>query len=263
MGVRLKLFAWLFGAILSLHWQRAAGAVEAPFYAQCRKFLPIADTFAQECLQRARPFTRTFFPSGGSVGEAESYSTYFKSLAEPSHFLLGCVLDFKHKINFVGLYYAARPTDMARFEEYGIVFVDPNDNVGVAIDGDRHTLIAVRQFVTDVVPPRLTGRPKNCEDAQIETIDGASATAHQRFRKIDKKQMEYCSGTACRTVSYTTLLGMHSVPLVYSHHDVFLIDANGVLMIKDAFLENICSAKKGNTAGFFNLIYEACPQKPK
>ena len=97
-----------------------AAAAEPPFYAQCHKLLPMADDFAQECLQKARSFSRTFYPSGGSRGEAESYSTYFKALDAPSHFVLGCVLDFKNKINFVGLYYTAQPLDMSRLDDYRI-----------------------------------------------------------------------------------------------------------------------------------------------
>jgi hypothetical protein len=167
--------------------------------------------------------------------------------------LLGCVLDSKHKISFVGLFYSARPLDMSKFDDYEIVFIDPNDNVGVLIDGVQNTLIAVRQFVSDRIPPRLRGRPQNCEDAKIETTDSGSATAHERFRKVNSKQMEYCSGTACRVVSYTTVLGEHNAPLVYAHHDVFLVDANGVLMIKDDFFENACNANRSDSSSIYNI----------
>jgi hypothetical protein len=150
--------------------------------------------------------------------------------------LLGCVLDFKHKINLAGPFYSPRPLDMSHFADYKIVFIDPNDNVGLQIDGAQNTLIAARQFVTKVIPPRLTGRPKNCEEAHIEAIDGANATAHERLRKIDKAQLEYCSGDYCQVGSYSTFLGVHEVPVVYAEHDLFLIDGNGVLMIKAKLL---------------------------
>jgi hypothetical protein len=235
-------------------------AAESAFYSQCHKSLPIADEFAQECLKRARPFSRTFYPSGGNTGEVESYSAYFQSLDAPSHFVLGCVLDFKHNINFAGLFYSPQPLDMSRFAESKIVFIDPNDNVGLEIDGARNTLIAVRQFVTGVVPPRLTGRPKNCEDAHIETIDGAIATAHDRFRKIDKTQIEYCSGDYCQVGSYSTFFGAHEVPIVYAEYDLFLIDGDGVLRIKAGYYEKACSTWKGGAAGAYNIIFEMCPK---
>jgi hypothetical protein len=236
---------------------------EAAFYTQCHKLLPSVDEFARTCLDRARSFSRTFYHSGGSRGEEETYSTYFQPLDAPSHFVLGCVLDHKHKINFAGLYYTARPLNMARFGDYDIVFIDPNDNVGLKIDDRQNTLMAVRQFVTGFVPPRLTGRPKNCEDPHIETIGNEIATAHERFRQIDLKQFEWCSGTACRTAPYITLLGAHSAPIIYAHDDVILIDAGGALMIREDFYNSVCSAKRGDAAGMFNIMFEMCAQQPK
>lgn len=194
-----------FGACLVVMTSYQPGtAAESSFYSQCHKLLPIADDFARECQERARPFSRTFYPSGGSRGEVESYSTYFKPLDAPSNFILGCVLNFKHKIGFIGLYYSAQPLDMARFDDYPIAFIDPDDNVGLQIDGARRTLPAVRQFVTDVIPPRLVGRPVNCEDPKIEELDGSNATAFVHFRKIDESEIEYCNGNYCRTGKYLT-----------------------------------------------------------
>jgi hypothetical protein len=180
-AMRFSLSRFSSGAFAVLVSCHAAIAAEAEFYSQCHKLFPVADDFAHECLQRARPFSRTFYPSGGSRGEVEAFSTYFKTLDAPSHFVLGCVLDFKHKISFAGLYYSAQPLDMARFNEYPIAFIDFDGNVGLKIDGAQHTLIAVRQFVTDVIPPRLRGRPQNCEDPRIETMNGSNATALHRF----------------------------------------------------------------------------------
>src|SRR4051794_41054484 len=151
--VPLSLARFLSGTFALLVSCQAALTAEPEFYAQCHKLLPVADDFARECQQRARPFSRTFYPSGGSRGELESYSTHFKTLDAPSNFVLGCVLDFKHKLSFVGLYFTARPLDMARFSDTQIAFIDPNANVGLQIDGVRHTLVAARQFATDVIPP--------------------------------------------------------------------------------------------------------------
>lgn len=245
---------------LSLHGSCAL-AEQTAFMTQCTKFLPRADEFSSVCLTRARTFSRTFYPGAGTRGEAEAYSTYFQQLDAPSHFLLGCVLDFKRKLNFVGIYYAAEPMDMARFDDYLIVFVDPNGNVGVSVAGVQHTLVAIRQLVTQIIPPRLQGRPKNCEDVQIETFNGVAANTHDRFRRIDKNEFEFCVGTACRTVSYSTFVREHSAQLVYADHDVFLIDANGALMIKNEYVDRVCSASRGNAAGLYNIIFEMCHQQ--
>jgi hypothetical protein len=233
--VPLSLGRFLGVTFLVLAFCRVATA-ESSFYAQCHKLLPIADDFAHECQQRARPFSRTFYPSGGSRGEVESYSTFFKALDAPSHFVLGCVLDFKHRISFAGLYYSALALDMAHFDDYQIAFIDPDDNVGFQIDGVQRSLVAVRQFVTDVIPAKLTGRPKNCEDPHIEAIDGSSAAALVHLRRIDQGRMEYCIGDYCRTVRYLTFGGVHEAPIIYTFYDLFLIDSNGVLMLKEPSL---------------------------
>jgi hypothetical protein len=258
-AMRFSLSRFLSSAFAVLVSCHVAIAAEAEFYSQCHKLFPVADDFAHECLQRARPFSRTFYPSGGNRGEAESFSTYFKALDAPSHFVLGCVLDFKHKISFAGLYYSAQPLDMARFNEYPIAFIDFDGNVGLKIDGAQHTLIAARQFVTDVIPPRLRGRPQNCEDPRIETMNGSNATALHRFRKIDENHMEYCYGNApCKIQRYSTFGGVHEVQVIYENHDLYLIDGNGVLMLREDYFKNICALKERDTAGVYNIIYEAC-----
>jgi hypothetical protein len=251
----IRLFS-ILSFVFSVH---LAIAGESAFNLQCHKLLPAADEFARECVQRARPFSRTFYPSGGNTGEVETYSVHFQKLDAPSNFLLGCVLDFKRKINFAGLFYSPKPLDMSAFGEYRVVFIDPNDNVGLEIGGTQNTLIAVRQFVTDVVPPRFKGRPKNCEEGYIETIDGANATTFERFRKIDESQIEYCSGDYCKVKLYSTFLGMHKVPGIYAEHDLFLIDGNGVLIIKTDYYEKVCATKKHDSAGAYNIIFEMCP----
>jgi hypothetical protein len=251
-----KIFCGVFLAALS-SVSFAVGA-ESLFYVQCHKLLPTADQFAADCLQRARPFSRTFYPSGGSSGEFESYSAYFRTLDATSHFLLGCVLDFKHKINFVGLYYSALPLDMSDFAKYKIAFIDPNDNVGLELDGSQNTLLAIRQFVTDVIPYRLKGRPKNCEDAHIETISGVDATTTEHFREIDADKFEYCIRAYCQLETYSVFFGLHRSALVYAEHDLILIDGDGILMIKAKYYQEACATWKGGTSGAYNIIFEMC-----
>lgn len=255
-------FRFLISA-LALSFAAETALAEPTFYAQCHRLLPFADEFAQDCLTRARPFSRVFYPGGGSRGEGETYSAHFRPLSEPSRFLLGCVLDFKRKINFLGLYYSARPLDMTRFNEYEIAFIDPSDNVGLTVDGAQATLVAVRQFVTSIVAPRLTGRPKNCEDPGIETIDDVKATALEHYRAVEPNQMEFCVGASCRIDSFRSFFGLHSAPIIYSNLNAFLIDANGVLLVRDKFLQNACGVQTKDSANLFNIIFEACPMYPR
>jgi hypothetical protein len=256
-------------SILVILSGQAANASEPAFFSQCHKLLPIADEFADRCLRRARSFSRTFYPGGGTRGEVESYSTYFHPLEAPSHFVLGCVLDFKHKINFAGLYYSAKPLDMNRFEEYGINFIDPNDNVGLEIEGASSTLVAIRQFVTDIIPARLAGQPKNCEEGVIETTDDSVATGYERVRQLSNDTMEICVGVTdpyCRELKYLFFVEKHQTPIVYSFNTFgvgqFLIDGNGAFMVQEQSYGNKCAWRR-DSASIFDVVREMCSQPEK
>jgi hypothetical protein len=254
------MIRFLIGVLVIISAQSAM-ASESSFYSQCHKLLPIADGFAERCQQRARPFSRTFYPCGGTRGEVESYSAYFHPLEARSHFVLGCVLDFKHKINFAGLYYSAKPLDMAHFDDYGITFIDPDDNVGLEIEARQHALVAVRQFVTDVIPPRLRGRPKNCEESTIETTKESVATGYERVRQISSDTLEICQYDYCRDLKYLFFVEKHQAPIVYSFDSFgvaqFLIDGNGAFMVQERSYKGVCGWPK-DSASIFDSVREMC-----
>ncbi|HTW54353.1 MAG TPA: hypothetical protein VME45_20865 [Stellaceae bacterium] len=250
-------------ALVTFFFARIATADEPAFYAQCHALLPIADDFAHDCLQQARPFSRTFYPGGGSRGEIESFSAYFRPLSAPSHFVLGCVLDFRHQIAFAGLYYTPRLLDMNGFSNYKIVFIDFQDNVGLDVDGVQTTFVAVRQFVTDVIPPRYNGRPKDCEEAGIEDIKGVKATSYYHIRALGHDEFEFCEGDFCKVSSYAILLGKHSVPVVYADWFpapwVLFIDGEGSLIIEANEFAEACKSWRRNLTSVYDLITEVCP----
>lgn len=239
-------------------------AAEPEFYSQCRKFLPRADDFAKECRERARPFSRTFYPSGGPRGETESYSAYFDTLSAPSHFVLGCILNFKHDLSFVGLYYTAQPLDMAHFDNDEIVSITPNDDVNLLIQGVQHTLIAARQFRTDEIPPRLKGAVANCENAGLETINGVNATAINgwHFRKLTDGKLEVCLADYCEAPhSYAVFFGPHDAPIVYALNKLILIDGDGTLLLQQQYYDNACKRWKSQPLDIYGIIYEMCGKK--
>ena len=233
-------------------------STEAAFYAQCHALLPIADEFAKECMQRAKPFSRTFYPSGGNRGEKESYSTYFKTLSAPSHFVLGCVLNFEHKLNFVGLYYTARPLDMSTFSEDKVVFIDPNDNVGLDADGIQTTFVAIRQFVTDTIPRRFPVIPKNCEDSGIDETSGSKATGLYHIRQLDDRRFQHCFADHCLIEMYRSFFGMHDAPIIYIIDWRIFIDANGILLLEEKFRDDACKSYKRNLPYVYDIVTEAC-----
>ena len=269
--MRLLELRLLIGVFVAVSGQTGMASASS-FYSQCHKLLPTADEFARECQQRARPFSRTFYPGGGARDEVESYSTYFRPLDAPSHFVLGCVLNFKHKINFAGLYYTAEPLDMSRFDEYGITFIDPNDDVGLEIGGTQHVFVPVRRFVTDLIPPPLGQSPKNCDEDAIETTKEAVATGYMRVRQMPDDIFEICRSLArdapyCREFKYLFFIEKHQAPIVYSFNTFgigqFFIDGEGAFMVQEKAYKDICEWKK-DSAQVSNVIREMCarPERP-
>src|SRR5690348_5679818 len=112
---------------------QTAYAVDAGFYARCASAYAVADAVAEKCKADARPFTRTFYPGGGSRGERESYRAYFPDSHGPQKFVLGCVLNSQDQLRFVGLYYSPHPVELSGKNDDPIIFVDPNSNVALNI----------------------------------------------------------------------------------------------------------------------------------
>jgi len=248
---------------ISIRFSAPAFADEGAFYEQCQKFLPIADQFASECLQRARPFGRTFYPSGGSRGERERFSAYFKPLDAPSRFVLGCVLNFKHELSFVGIYYSHKPIDMKDFDRYPIDFVDFDGNVGVDIDGRQLSLIAARQFATSTVPEHLHGISRNCDTAGIEYIHERVPTDPRTHFRYNGSDTMYYNGKEAIPIHINSFFGQHLRPLVYvdSLASVF-VDADGVLMLR-AFGNEIdpCLHQSRDARNIDNIFFETCAMK--
>ncbi len=131
------------------------------------------------------------------------------------------------------------------------------------IAGKQHTLLAARQFVTEIIPPRVKARPKNCDDAGLETINenAKSASGGYTFRKIDSNKIEYCLGSYCEEGLYSVLFGPHQTPVIYSDARRLMVDGNGVLMIDADTFKGVCTNQKENSASEYDIIYEQCSER--
>ena len=63
------------------------------------------------------------------------------------------------------------------------------------------------------------------------------------FQMINESEVKYCVDDYCRTSKYVSFGGLHETPLIYAFNDLFLIDANGVLMLKEEFFKQACAWK--------------------
>ena len=156
--------------IASLAW--AQGLEKA--IPNCPGWVAAADDFLDECKERARYFTRTFYPSGGGRGEREQHSAWFASAPSNSHFVMGCTLGFDRSLRFLGLYYTAEPSAIAVANTAPIIGIDFDGNVVLAIDRKPVIFTAVRPFETTKVRTQWSGvkTALNCRNPLVE--DGVS-----------------------------------------------------------------------------------------
>ena len=173
----------LFLTILLLNYHKAMADDNMDnFYYQCQKYTAVASDFYKTCIDRARPYERTFYPGGGVRGEVESFRFYLNPIQTPTRFLLGCVVNANGKLNYVGMYYSHAPLTVAESNMKEAVFVDYDDSIGIAPEGRQVTLIAIRQFASDVIPERFPGFRKNCEKQGMENFGDIKANIHYGYR---------------------------------------------------------------------------------
>ena len=229
-----------------------------------RNLFSKADDFASECLQKARPFERGFRPGGGSRVELETFKVYFQAVKLSSRFLLGCVLNFKSKIAFAGVYYSHKPLDMRQFDQLPFDFVDFFGNVGVDIDGRKVTILAIRQFGTKNIPEQFHEYKSNCEPQDMENFGGQVATIpygwRYTYRETDELQPFGHDDEPVPPFPVNRFFGEHKHTLVYTNDlNSIFVDAGGVLMLRnDLNFPQICKLQKHDAADAGNIFYEMC-----
>jgi hypothetical protein len=212
------------------------------FAAQCPQLLAQADDFAHECLSGAREQRRFFYPVGPEV-----HSAYFHPAADGSHFALGCTLNVKHQIEFLGIYYALSGDSFKIANTAPLGYIDFQGDVGIVVDGELINLIAVRQFGTDLIPLRyLSGTVKNCEGAILANgnLKGPRGGWYTLFERRDAKGiwMRDCVESACLPDSeYVEFFGGSDNRIIF--HDQFsdyFIESGGGIFVKKAVLLKQC-----------------------
>ncbi len=267
-STRLVLtFLWVFFALgLSAN----AANIGTSFTAQCPGLLAQADDFARDCLTNAREQRRVFYPVGPEV-----HSAYFREAAPGSHFALGCTLNVKRQIEFLGVYYALDGNNFKIANTAPLGFIDFQGNAGVVADGDLVNFIAVRQFGTDSIPLRYgVGGAKNCEslglpEGELRGMTGGSFSASER-RDGTSIWIRPCEGGACWPEGkYIEFLGDSDKSVVFHlNYYEFYIESGGGILVRREILQKFCPAydsmrAKGAhpQADTVNLLGEICLNK--
>ena len=250
--------------IVSLMMLVNASQAATEFDRQCQRLLPIADEFAKKCLKEAVPFSRMFYPGGGTKGEPEAFSVLFSDAFPNSHFILGCVLDADQKLDFVGLYYKTSTAPLPAFKPEQIGFVDFQDNVGLRINDRKHILIAVRQFVTGFIPQRYGVGVRNCEEGDMEgvTPNPNSSTLVRNAQMPGEWIYSYNAPSGGESKQYRAFFGSGDAPKIWWMTGNTIIDANGALLVPDAWHESACT-KWRDVYAETGIVQETCHLQPE
>jgi len=250
------------------------------FHDVCPGLFKIADDFAKECLEKARPYGRVFLP----VHQKETHAAYFREIDSGSHFSLGCTLDQNHKIRFLGIYYSTKSSSFKVANTAPFEFIDFNGNVGINVDGKPVVLIAVRRFVTDFIPspykefdpkldpdavPNPNSLPpvKNCENEQVP--DGRIRMNNGGAYKIVETKDEqgniiingYEGDTPAYYGQYYRFFPSKQRQIIYDGGAGFwYITAGGDLLVKKSILEEYCTPL--HSVSYDSLFHEACGLTP-
>ena len=214
----------------------------------CPVWLMQADDFLADCQVRARYFTRTFYPSGGSRGEKEENSAWFASAPSDSHFVMGCTLRFDRMLSFLGLYYTAEPPAIVQANTARILGIGFDGDVVLSIDGHPVTFTAVQPFDTPKVKTKWSGSLEpavNCrsplgQDGRYHLIRGDTFADFSRFdregivvagdfasTKVAAKFLEFYPSTLPREV-------------IYSWFNTVLVTTSGSVLVREQSFPRVC-----------------------
>jgi hypothetical protein len=258
------MFGITIGLALMFGTSQAMSSSEPGFFNICRQYLPMADKFAAQCLAHAREQTRYF------NGAPEKHSAYFSEQPIYSHFGLGCVLGATGQIGFMGLYYSTHPESFVSANTAEVRFIDFDGNVGLVANGEPVMLLAIRRFVTDLVPPPFPHNDaKNCEgeeNAPEDVITQPQGTfTFSKTLNGNSVAIRSCSieGSGhpplCETSMYRSFLGDGSSRIIFNEGVYFdLIQADGGLLIKKDFYEESCHKYYAGRMSMPNIAQELC-----
>ncbi len=257
----LKVIAVLTCVLLS--WVTAVLA-DTEFERQCHRLLPLADDFAKKCLKDAVPFWQMFYPSGGTTAEPEAFRVLFSDAYANSHFILGCHIGARGNLTYVGLYYKTSTDPLPAFRSDQIGFVDFNANAGIRVDGRKQILIAVRQFVTKVIPQRYEALVRNCENGDMEGLPRSSLSPTLMKSPKDNKEWiyRYRPDASPEVKLYDVFFGPGDAPKVWQVRGGVVIDADGALVIPSAWRQAACT-KWHDVFGEEGIVQETCNIKPR
>lgn len=137
------------------------------FYSQCPLLLQQLPRVTQECLLHARPWAIIY------NDEPENHAAYLVAPKGGPHFAIGCTLDDKGQIAFLGVYYTMNSDNFRYADSSPLAFVDFYGNFAVFLKVGIANFVASQRFSVD---PKL-------EDSNYEISSSKPVTSRRIFPK--------------------------------------------------------------------------------
>lgn len=245
-------------------------ATASEFLRLCQTSLAKKELLISECKKNARPFHRTFYPSGRGEGVPEDFRVWFSLEQSGDHFGAGCVLWHGDEVRFIGLYFFVNPAAFRSGNSAELTFVDFQGNVGISqADGVRHTLLAIHEISDKLSNFETVGR--NCDIGHFDrdlNLTVANAMNNKKlFFKVTGDQpaqiqscvddeIRYLPGRCGRNRTYRSFLNDTKSSVIY-RSGVFIVTEEARLYVEEEFLASVCD--QGLRSNHFaNLVAQVC-----
>jgi len=239
-----------------------AEAADLSFTGQCPLLLAQADSFAEACLGDAAEY-KTYFN-----WDPEVHYAYIGPAAPGSHFGLGCTLNNRHQIAFLGVYYTLDPSAFKAARNASPAYVDFQGNMGFLINNEPVNFFAVRPFLGHFPVQEYYRRNlDNCGELQelgkeTPNADGSNFYAHENLEN-GKLFIRACfSADGCEPdLQFISLIKdepSYGQKIVYASHflEYFVLDDGQFLNSIDELKKN-CSTFYAPILNPQNLPYPA------
>jgi hypothetical protein len=212
----------------------------------CPVLLSQADAFSRECLSNASTYEHYF------DGSPETHYEYIGPSVPGSHFGLGCTLNSKHEIAFLGIYYTIDGDNFKLPKNAMPGYVDFDGNIGVLLNGKPINFLVVRPFETKTIPlPYYASGIKNCEkqispDGKIDDIQGGGFYVQESVRNGALSIRGCYTKTVCADEEqYVQIVGGQDHVIVRTSlaFDYYIEDGGG-LLYNIATIKKYCPAFK-------------------
>lgn len=266
----------LMSVVAALTFSTVSANSQSAFMQLCNASIAKIEPFLAECRKNARPFKRSFYPSGSGAPVPEEHAAWFDMPEARSHFGFGCVLGPNNQVRFLGLYFAVNPDNFRQANSTEFAFIDFDGDVGLRpVDRAQFILLAVRRFSVPGREPDPIER--NCQPTSFDPVSRETVfriRAKQDWLEIFKvsgdnpSTITQCSDrelpydpNRCFSAKYHFVLGQREAPIIFGNSRPLKITDKGGMYVEEDFLRKSCTSDFRASYEPMNIVKEICDNR--